>query len=137
MKSLRACHRAEISLWFEQNKINFSFTPEDFNEKVNGDKVDCSNFDNITADHCYGAQVKDVEEDNLGDFDYSEIYDSRGNWRQIHIRRLIHVMDCFRISHDAYHELRMVSKGHLPPLQRLSKEKKSCQKKFPMKNIQM
>ena len=40
-------------------------------------------------------------------------------------------MDCFRISHEAYHELCMVSKGHLPPLGRLSKEKKIMSEEIP------
>ena len=30
----------------------------------------------------------------------------------------VHVLDSFRISYEAYHELRMVSKGHLPPIWR-------------------
>ena len=56
-----------------------------------------------------------MHEEIYHDFDYSEIFDTTGHWKKQHIRRLIHVMDNFRISHDAYHELKIVSKGHLPP----------------------
>ena len=40
-------------------------------------------------------------------------------------------MDSFRISHEAYHELRMVSKGHLPPLRRLAAEKAIMSNQIP------
>ena len=36
---------------------------------------------------------------------------------------IITVMDTFRISHEAYHELRHAGKGHFPPLHHIVREK--------------
>ena len=41
---------------------------------------------------------------------------SDGTWNDVHIKKIIHVMDLFKISHEAYHELRMTSRSILPPL---------------------
>ena len=46
-----------------------------------------------------------------------------GTWNILHIRRIIHVMDMFKISYRAYHELRMTSRSILPPLNKLKKER--------------
>ena len=83
-------------------------------------------------DHCY---VKDNdgqhEEEHRDDVDYSDIFDSMGNWRKEHLRKLVHVLDAFRVSHEAYHELCMVSKGHLPPISRLAKERRLMSEEIP------
>ena len=42
-----------------------------------------------------------------------------GDWNEIHLRKIIHVMDVFKISFQAYHELRMTSKSILPPLYKI------------------
>ena len=132
LKSMQVCHRAEISLWFEQNKINFSFSPSDLNGK--SDKRNCLNdqFKHVKIDHAYASDsTQEVENECFNDLDYCEIYDNNGEWKKQHIRRIIYVLDAFRISHEAYHELRIVSKGHLPPIGRLSKEKKIMSEEIP------
>ena len=103
---MKVCHRAEVSLWFEQNKVHFSFSPFELNTKHNFGTLVNGNLQNITSDHTYSAEPSNCgENDNFYDLDYSEIYDCSGDWEKKHIRRLIYVMDCFRISHEAYHEL--------------------------------
>ena len=44
-----------------------------------------------------------------------------GQWNEVHLRKIIHVMDVFKISFQGYHELRMVSNSILPPLTCLTK----------------
>ena len=65
------------------------------------------------------------------DVDYSQIYDSDGNWQQKHKRAIIHVMDSFRISHEAYHELRHAGRNHLPPLHHIINEKFIMSEEIP------
>ena len=81
----------------------------------------------VAQDHSYAAQRNnnyDDQDDRFHDIDFFEIFHLDGSWHKTHIRHLVHVLDSFRISHQAYHELRMVSKGHLPPIRRLSIERK-------------
>ena len=40
-------------------------------------------------------------------------------------------MDKFQISHEAYHELRMVSKNQLPPVRKIATEKKLMSEEIP------
>ena len=40
-------------------------------------------------------------------------------------------MDCFRISHEAYHELRNSGNGHFPPLHHIMKEKVAMSAEIP------
>ena len=75
-----------------------------------------------------GHEDQDID---LQSVDLADIYTCEGQWRKIHICRLIHVLDTFRISHEGYHELRMVSKGHLPPMWRLAKEKVIMSEEIP------
>ena len=44
-----------------------------------------------------------------------------GSWNKVHLRRILHVMDIFKISFKGYHELRMISRSILPALNRLKK----------------
>ena len=126
---MQACHRAEVSVWLGSNKINFSFSPSDLSPKQ---IVTNFTHDIVCSEHNYAAGDRFVgKADNFNDIDYSDIYDSCGEWIKNHIRKLINVMDSFRISHEAYHELRMVSKGHLPPISRLAKEKKIMSQEIP------
>ena len=61
----------------------------------------------------------------------NEIFDVDGNWRQRFLRKIIHVMDKYKISHEAFHELRMVSIGYLPPVYRIQIEKKRMSEVVP------
>ena len=126
------CHRAEVTLWMQSNRVQFSWCPKNFNADMQTNK--CLNEPDILPDHTYFSKPLMQDEENFDDFqdlNYSEIFDNHGNWEKLHIRRLVHVLDTFRISHEAYHELRMVSKGHLPPISRLTKEKKLMSEEIP------
>ena len=46
-----------------------------------------------------------------------------GEWNPKHLRRIIHILDIYHISHEAYHELRMTSRSVLPPIYKIKKEK--------------
>ena len=116
----------------DDKRINFSFSPSDLSKEHNLRKSCNEKSNAISTDHTYVAQVKEfTESDSFNDLDYSEIFDYWGEWSTKHIRRLIYVMDSFHISHEAYHELRLVSKGYLPPLGRLAKDKKIMSAEIP------
>ena len=53
----------------------------------------------------------------------NEIFDEDGNWNSVFLCKIIHVMDKYKISHEALHELRMVCVGYLPPINRIKVEK--------------
>ena len=104
----------------------------DLKKDSNVTKPTNMNGNNLTSEHSYAAENKDFSEnDSYHDLDYSDIYDCCGEWKQYHLRKIIYVMDSFRISHEAYHELRLVSKGHLPPIGRISKEKQDMSEEIP------
>ena len=132
LRSMKVCHRAEVYLWLDDNRIHFSFSPSDLVPTEHLSNIATELPVQSSLDHTYCAQPKNLgDSDHFQDLNYSEIYDCSANWQKSHIRRIIYVMDCFRISHEAYHELRMVSKGHLPPIGRLSKEKKIMSEEIP------
>ena len=133
LKQTEQCHRAEMTLWLGENRVQFSLKPKDFScsdhEEVNANV----HHEYIHSEHSYTSKrhCLDADSEEFKDVDYSNIYDSHANWRNDYLRRIIHVMDCFRVSQEAYHEIRMVSKGHLPPLSRLVKEKKVMSEEIP------
>ena len=132
LQQIDHCHRAEISIWLNTQRFHFCWYPSDFQKASNVKNNIRDPCENVLHDHSYAfMKIADSEDQEIKDMDFSEIYDSVGNWKQIHIRRLIHVMDCFRISHDAYHEIRMVSEGHLPPIGRITAEKQVMSDEIP------
>ena len=62
-------------------------------------------------------------DDNLLDVDQSQIFDSDGNYLTPFLRSIIHVMDKHKISHEAYHETRMITKGFMPPVHIIKRAK--------------
>ena len=98
--------------------MQFSWGPENFQNKKQPTS-DTSEHPHSVHDHTY-TSYKSHTDNDIGEFfndvNHSEIYDAEGNLSKSHIRQLVHVLDTFRISHEAYHEVRMVSKGHLPPI---------------------
>ena len=136
LMEIEDCHRAEVIMWIHDNKVRFSWSPKDLKcqeENSHTRHDDSYQVAHIQHDHNYACPEVDImaEEDTYADIDYSEIYDSQGQWQVKHMRRLVHVLDCFRISHEAYHEIRMVSKGHLPPIWRLAVQKKIMSDQIP------
>ena len=135
--NIGVCHRAEITMWFKNNHVHFSWSPQNFNA-ANKTSQHANQTRNI-CDHTYSRTNLNNDHDFLEEYhdvNYSEIFDTNGNWEKQHIRRLVHVLDTFRISHEAYHEIRMVSKGHLPPINKLRKEKKIMSEELPYVKIE-
>ena len=125
-QNIPQCKRAQLSLCLADKMVNYSWKPRNFicSEHLNTDR-EVFNFSR-TSDHCYASRKfinLDCDEDDFNDIDYGEIFDSEGNWRKEHKRAIINVMDCYRISHEAYHELRHAGKGHFPPLHHIRNEK--------------
>ena len=119
------CKRAHLSLCLSSQSVNFHWKGPQLQRKyeTNGNKH-MINFGS-KDDHLY-AKIPSIDHDNntdLIDVDYAKIFDSEGNWQKMHKRRIIHVLDTFRISHEAYHELRHAGQNHFPPLHRIIKEK--------------
>ena len=53
----------------------------------------------------------------------TNIIDAEGNFRDSYLKSIIYVMDKHKVSHDAYHEIRMVTKGAMPPLHVIKRAK--------------
>ena len=135
MYKIEVCHRAEITMWIHDNRVHFTWTPRHFKENQVSTAVYTKDktAEQIDHDHRYACPDVSIleEHDNYFDLDYSDIFDNQGCWNVQHVRRLVHVLDSFRISHEAYHELRMVSKGHLPPIWRIAVQKKIMSDQIP------
>ena len=130
LKSINGCHRCEITLWICKNRICFSWGPTNFKKNRSSDMSTEKN--GSFSDHTYAMPPKeDNTEEEIYDINYSEMFENNGTWHKQHIRRMIHVMDTFRISNEGYHELRMVSKGQLPPIGQIRKEKKIMSQQLP------
>ena len=116
------CKRAHLLLFLGDKTVTYSWKSNDF-KAMKTSKSSTENFP--TDDHCYAAKPppSSNEDDEFIDLDYSSIFDSEGKWQSKHKRSIISVMDSFRISHEAYHELRHAGKGHFPPLHHIVHEK--------------
>ena len=136
LREIQVCHRAEITIWVHENKVQYSWSPNEFSNQTSVNEEQAIGnrpVKKIYHDHNYTCTNDDTldEVDTYDDVDYCEIYTNKGKWKIEHVRRLVHVLDCFRISHEAYHEIRMVSKGHLPPIWRLADQKKIMSEQIP------
>ena len=65
LKSVEVCHRAEISIWLEKNKIHFSFSPSDLNKTRNSDMVNNGFLQHMNSEHSYSKSQADMEIDHL------------------------------------------------------------------------
>ena len=115
------CKRAQLYLCLGDKTVNYTWKSKDM-KVANAENASAECVSN--GDHSYAAKLPDVHNDNdFVDVDYNTIFDSQGNWQSKHKRIIINVMDTYRISHEAYHELRLAGKGHFPPLHHIMKEK--------------
>ena len=73
------------------------------------------NVNNINISDSDSQSEEDIEH---GESD-PDAFLPDGTWNPVHIKRIVHVLDLFKISHEAYHELRMTSRSILPPLYRI------------------
>ena len=77
------------------------------------------------------AGDEDLEEDeNNGIVELTDPFLPDGKWNPQHLRTIIHVLDSYHISHDAYSELRLSSRSILPPLHQIKIEKKRMSTKI-------
>ena len=128
LNQINGCHRSELTVWIGSDRFNLSWKPKHFEDKP----TLTAEQKGFISDHTYSLPKElDDSDEEIQDINFSEIYDGEGKWKKEHIRRLIHVMDCFRISNETYHEIRMVSKGHLPPIGQMRKEKKIMSQELP------
>ena len=69
-------------------------------------------------------QATSDDDDEEVEISEKEIFDTDGNYRKSYLRSIIYVMDKHKISHEAYHETRMVTNGYMPPIHIIKREKK-------------
>ena len=74
LKQNEKCHRAEMSLWLEENRVQFSWCPSDFKYRKKTAKMHVSD---VLSDHAYHCKhdVALAEDHDNDDVNYSEIYD--------------------------------------------------------------
>ena len=84
-------------------------------------------------DHSYcHSKSEDAGNELIDPFLKSDdIYDADGNFTQRHIRKAVMVTDNYRISNDAYHEIRSELSGHMPPVGQLKQEKAVMSEEIP------
>ena len=63
--------------------------------------------------------------------DNEKIYDTEGNFTKRHLRKAVLVTDNFRISNDAYHEIRAELCGQMPPVGQVKREKAVMSEEIP------
>ena len=95
LKKIENCHRAEISLWIDNNRIQFSWSPKDFCNKHSNTDKELHRNKQVFCDHSYVRKEGETTENECEyeDINFSEIFDSNGTWKKVHIRRLVHVLD--------------------------------------------
>ena len=88
-----------------------------------------------SSEHNYSSQPDDTAEHSQQEssFDLGRIFDKNGKYLPRHKQGIIHVMDNFRISKLAYHELYMQSEGYLPSISQILKERKKMSEAIPYK----
>ena len=126
-QNLPECRFAQLTLNVGGKKVHFTWKGAQLKSlTLQSSNHDIFNFQK-NSDHSYASAAflkTQVETDKLEQIDYDSIFDSDGNWQKEHKRSIINVMDCYRISHESYHELRHAGKGHFPPLYQIINEKK-------------
>ena len=128
------CKRAQLSLSLGDKTVNYMWKSNVLQQDSSTRKTKSEAKFKQDNDHSYASSqllALECEEDDLGDIDYCGIFDSQGNWQAQHKRGLITVMDSYRISHEAYHELCHAGKGHFPPLYQIRTEKSIMLSEIP------
>ena len=110
MIHLHEVKRARVQLRIGKKEIVFIWCQNELKEMRNNLKNNIKSNERKNND--YDDTITDTD-------DICEDHDAflpDGNWNEAHLRKIIHVMDVFRISFQAYHELWMTSNSILPPL---------------------
>ena len=128
LRNIPECTRANLTLSIEGKNMNIGFTSNDLARLHMGNNSQRSSSEhNYSSDKRQAANVRPPETNNTT----SAIYDGDGKFLTKHKSRMIYVMDKFRISHQAYHELYMHSRGQLPPISQIKTEKKRMSEVIP------
>ena len=117
------CRRAQLTLCLGLKHVKFCWKGKELQSESPA-HTPLLNF-HSKDDHLYASNPPEnsIEDADFTDIDYSKIFDNDGNWQNLHKRGIIHVMDTYCISHEAYHELRNVGQDHFPPLHHIIREK--------------
>ena len=133
--NLHEIRNTQVRLVIGDKDVNLNWSLNDLKEMqrnpdhlaANAQNNDGNIPDNRENGSVTGDEDLDADEGN-GNSDFPDAFLPDGSWNPGHIRCIIHVLDLFHISHDAYHELRLTSRSILPPVHHVKKEKKSmCQ----------
>ena len=85
----------------------------------------------IDGDSDIDPEDDEVVDNNL-DYEEKEVFDEDGKWNNTLLREIINVMDKHKISHTAYHELKMtLPQGFNPPINQIKSEKKKMLHEIP------
>ena len=135
---LKEIRNAQLKLLIGNKDINLSWSQNELKELRSKHAQlpmnlpnDVQDEEEMDVDDDNGAVAADEEIDIDGttsDTDFPDPFLPDGKWNTQHIRRVIHVLDSYHISHEAYHELRLSSRSILPPLHRIKNEKKIMSK---------
>ena len=101
---------ANISVKLGSDDVNYIWGKEQLHA-IRGD----NNVPNL-------QEFRDEEASDAESLD-GTIVDVDGNFRSSFLKSIIYVMDKHKISHEAYHEIRMLTKGCMPPLHIIKKAK--------------
>ena len=124
------CERIQVSVSVGGKTLKFEWYHNDLNSQDTSSEIGSSQE---SSDHNYSSNAggRSSDSDTPESFDLSDIYDSSGKFLPKHKQGIVHVMDNFRISKLAYHELYMQSQGHLPPVGQIFAERKKMSESIP------
>ena len=108
MMHLHEVQRARIQLRIGKNEIVFIWCQNELRKLRN----------NLRSSHNTHQEIND-DSDNDEMSVHGDAFMPDGEWNEMHLRKIIHVMDIFKISFQAYHELCLTSNSILPPLYKI------------------
>ena len=113
LKEFGSIHTAHVSLKIGDRNVLFKWFRKDFFTPVQSTDPN----DQTPVDHSYTDSLVDENDGNEDtDIDYSDIFEEDGKFTKRHLQKAVYVCDKYRISQEAYHELRMELRGHYPPI---------------------
>ena len=123
------CEKAHITLSICGKTVKFHW----IRTSTNSHNTTSASSSQSSNDHNYSSQeihIASTAEPSVQS-DVCQIFDDSGKFKKKHKQGIIYVMDNFRISHQAYHELYMQSKGFLPSIGQIIREKRSMSEIIP------
>ena len=125
--SIPVCPTSSLTIQCPQHGMNMTFRKSD---EAAPDRQTSVTGQVPCVDHTYSSVTDDKPEGDCSETSH-EIYDSDGNFTRRHVRKAVLVTDNYRISNDAYHEIRSELSGHMPPIGRLKQEKAIMSEELP------